>query len=551
MAEADLRTAVLIAGGGPVGLTLAIELGRRGVACVLLNDSPETARHPKANAIGARTMEHLRRLGVAERVRRAGLADDHPTDVAYFTRLTGRELARLHMPSRADALREAREGSGPWATAEPPHRCSQIYLERCLKERAAELPAVDLRFGWRLTGFHEESDRVIGVAEEKATGKRINIEARFLAGCDGARSIVRAGLGIEYAGESGVVRPFMGGSMFAAYFRAKPDRSWLSVGRSWQYWIVNADLRAVLIHVDDNSEFLVLVGMPKGGNAQSVDIRELMRRAAAAHVPLEAISSVPWTAGYALVTQSYGTDRIFLAGDSAHLFTPTGGLGMNTGVDDAVNLGWKLAALCAGWGGPRLGASYEFERRPIGIRNVDFARGFATSVGTVPVTEEIERDSAAGGAEREALGRRLRDHAWREFIIPGIQLGLHYDSSPCIVPDETPPPPDDPNRYVPNARPGGRAPHLWLAPAVALHDRLGPEFTLLRLGRGPVTDVSEISAAAAGRRVPLAILDLPGAEARDLYAADLVLVRPDQHVAWRGDKLPADSLGLIDRVRGA
>jgi hypothetical protein len=223
---------------------------------------------------------------------------------------------------------------------------------------------------------------------------------------------------------------------------------------------------------------------------------------------------------------------------------------MNTGVEDAVNLGWKLAAVCTGWGGAGLLATYEAERRPYGVKNVAFARGFAGSVGGVTVTPEIERDSAAGNAERAALGAHLNDHAFREFVIPGIQLGVCYDGSAAVAPDGTAPPAMEPTRYVPSATPGARAPHVWLGEGRALSDACGLDFTLLRLGGGG-TDTAPLERAAAARGVPLSVLDVPGHAARDLYARDLALVRPDHHIAWRGNALPADCGALLDRLRGA
>jgi len=539
-------TSVLIVGGGPVGLVIAIELGRRGIPCVVLNDAPDTASHPKANAIGARSMEHFRRIGVGSEIRAAGLDDDHPTDVAYFTSLTGIELARLELPSRVEALRRAQAGEGPWgASPEPPHRCSQIFLERALRRRAEELPAVTLRFGWRHLSFREASKAVLGEAEEIATGKRLSVRAKYLIGCDGGASAVRRQLGISYEGEHGVSRPMMGGSMHSAYFRAKADRSWLSVGRAWQYWCFNGDVRALIVHVDSHEQFLAQIRVPDGVEHRSVDSRALLHHAARKKFPLEIISTQPWLAGHALVARSYGGGRVFLAGDSAHLFTPTGGLGMNTGVDDAVNIAWKLAATLEGWGGERLLASYEAERRPMGARNIAFARDYAISISDVPISAEIESDTAAGRAERDAVGPRLAEHAFREFVIPGVQLGLRYLDSPVIAPDGSTPPPDTPNIYTPSACPGLRAPHLWLGED-ALYDRFGMGFTLLRMGRA---DAAPIVEAAKSRAVPLAVLDV--AEARSFYDADLALVRPDQHVAWRGNAAPADSYALIDRVRGA
>lgn len=533
-----------------MGLTVAMELGWRGVPCLLLNDKPETAKHPKANAVGARSMEHFRRLGIAGRLRKAGFPANHPTDVVYLTRLTGYELARFPQPSSAGAVENARAGKGPWPTPEPPHRISQIYLEAILKEHAETFPPVTLRYGWGLESFRQETDHVVAEAVETGTGRREIIRAGHLVGCDGPRSRVRKQLGIELEGESGVVRPFMGGSMLAVYFRAPSPRSWLAADPAWMYWIVNSEIRAVFISIDGHERFLYHTQVPPGTDPSSLDPLRLIHTAAGADFPLEILSSLPWVAGYSLVARSYGGDRVFLAGDSIHLFTPTGGLGMNTGLDDAVNLGWKLAALYHGWGGPKLLDSYEAERRPVGLRNVSFARSFATSVGTVPVSEAIESDTAEAAKERNSLGARLLDHARREFIIPGIWLGVRYDQSPIVSPDGAPDPSDDPGVYVPAARPGWRLPHLWLDDGASLFDHLGNGFTLLRLG-GSRADTSGLQRAASQRGVPLKLLEVPNPAARQLYERDLVLVRPDHHVAWRGDTVPEDALVLIDRVRGA
>ena len=539
-------TDVMIVGGGPVGLVIAIELGRRGLSCVLVNDAPSTATHPKANAIGSRSMEHFRRLGVAAKIRASGLDDHHPTDVSYFTSLTGIELARQRLPSRVDALKQARAGEGPWgASPEPPHRCSQIFLEKMLRERAAAFPSVTLRFGWKHSSFREQADGVVAGVEEVATGNRMTVRARYLVGCDGGASAVRRQLGISYEGEHGVERRMMGGSMHSAFFRAKIDKSWLSVAPSWQYWCFNPAISALIVHVDSHELFLAQIRVPEGVDHKDVDSRALIERAARATVPLEILSVQPWLAGHALVATSYGGGRVLLAGDSAHLFTPTGGLGMNTGVDDAVNLAWKLAAMLEGWGGDRLLASYEAERRPIGARNIAFARDYAISIGNIPISEEIEKETAAGREERAKVGALFAQHGFREFVIPGVQLGLSYAGSPVVAPDGTTPPPDTPNAYTPSACPGLRAPHLWLGEE-ALFDRFGLGFTLLRMGGA---DGQAIVEAAEIRKMPLNILDVR--EARGLYAAELALIRPDGHVAWRGDRAPADAQALIDRVRGA
>ena len=249
------------------------------------------------------------------------------------------------------------------------------------------------------------------------------------------------------------------------------------------------------------------------------------------------------------MAQSFGRDRIWLVGDAAHLFTPTGGLGMNTGVDDGVNLAWKLAATINGWGGPSLLATYEADRRPIGARNLAFARSFADSIGSFDVTPEIERESAAGAEERRRLGAHLADHGRREFIIPGIVLGVRYEDSPIIWPDGTPPIPDDPYDYVPSARPGSRAPHAWLSDGSALCDHFGAGFTLLRLAA--TAPVDDFLLAARERGLPMTVMDAGAEKLRERYEADLALVGPDGHVVWRGDAAPADCAVLIDCIRGA
>lgn len=541
---------VLIAGGGPVGMVLALELGRRGVACVLFNDRPGIAEAPKANATGPRSMEHLRRLGVAARFRALGLPPDYPTDVTYFTRLSGHELARLRLPPWGEAVAETRAGRGPWAAPEPAHRGSQLFLEQALFERLADFPAIERRFGWRVEDFAAGADGVGVRAVEVATGREHDFAGAFLVGADGGGSRVRKALGIDLVGEGGAVRHFMGGHMVAAHVRLGPWPGGRWPAPSWQYWTVTADIRALTLAIDGRDRYVMHVQLPEKRPLDAAYVRERVEQAAGGPALREILSFVPWTAGFRLLAERYGAARVFLAGDAAHLFTPTGGLGMNTGIDDAVNLAWKLAAVQRGWAGRHLLASYEAERRPVGARNLAFSKAFADSVGLTPATPEIERDTPAGAAERAAVGARLLDHAGREFLIPGLHLGYRYDASPVIVADGTPAPADPANDYAPTARPGHRAPHLWLGDDDALHDRLGVDFTLLLLK--PAPDLAAGFARAAARRgVPLAVLALDRADARDLYGADAALIRPDQIVAWRGGAAGADPGLVLDIARGA
>ncbi len=540
------RTPVVIAGAGPVGMVLALELGRRDVPCVLLNDRPGPSPQPKANATSPRTMEHLRRLGVAERFRKIGLPADHPTDVTYVTRLTGYELARQRLPCWRDAMAEGAEATGPWASPEPPHRASQIYLERVLYERLADFPCIDRRFGWRLEEFADKDDHVTCRAVDTQTGGVVNLSADWLVGCDGPGSMVRKGLGIRHEGDAEVERLIMGGTMLAVHLRLRRPAGFSWPERSWQFWTVNPEIRTLIIAIDGADEFVMHIAMKEGETPDEAAARELVNQAAGCQIDCEIISISPWTAGYRLLAERFRQGRVFIAGDAAHLFTPTGGLGMNTGVEDAVNLGWKLASVANGWGGDRLLDSYEADRRPVAARNLAFSKAFADSVGLTPASPAIEDDTEAGAAERQHTGAHLLEHARREFLIPGIHLGYRYEGSALVVPDGTPEPDDPPNAYSPTARPGHRAPHAWLEAGVALYDRFGAEFTLLSFGGEP----GSIPGAFASANTPLAILEIDDPAIAALYQRQLALIGPDQHVLWRGDAPTDDGARLAATVTG-
>ena len=545
------HTSVIIAGGGPAGLILAIELGRRGVPAILLEDDPGPLDFPKANATTSRTMEHFRRLGFSQEIRALGQPRAYPQDIAYFTRYDRQELARVRWPSReqAEALRE--DSRSRWPTPEPLHRTQQMYIEPVLKRQAERHASLQLRFGWKLVSSESSADGVSVVAEQVATGKRETLRADYLAGCDGPRSVVRESLGIRYGGWSGESRDFMGGRMLAVYFRSPEFYREIGAERAWQYWAMSRGCRGLLIAID-GERFVYHAQLPDGMKGSDELGLDWLFRSVGRKFPLELYGSADWTAGFALVADRYtdAHNRVFLVGDAAHLFTPTGGQGYNTTVDDAANLGWKLAAVCKGWGGRELLTTYEGERKPIGHRNTGFARAMADSIGRIPVPECIEDDSPDGAAARAEIGPKLDLHCNTEFDIPGIHFGVFYGTSTIVSHDGTPPPIDDWHRYTPHATPGARAPHLWLDDGVSIFDRFGRDFTLLRVGVGVGTDVQALTDAAAKRGIPLDVLDVPGAEARELYARDYVLIRPDHHVAWRDDALPSDPGALLDRVTG-
>ena len=549
--EARVEVAVLIAGGGPCGLMLANELGRRGVSAVLVDDKPGTAFNPQANATQARSMEHYRRLGFADEIRQAGLPADYPTDVAYFTRFASHELARFRLPPSGRAGELVKGLSGSWSAAELPHRVSQKFVEAVLRRQAERLPGIQLHYGHRLISYVSDDAGIVADIERLDDNSRMQVRAGFLVGADGPRSLVRQSLGIAYGGERGTQRDFMGGRMLAVYLRSSDFYARVPHAKAWMYNCFNRDRRAFMASVNGRDEFAFHTQLHPGEDANAITVTEAkaaFQRACGLAVSCEVLSFQTWTAGHALVADGMQKGKVFLGGDAAHLFTPTGGLGYNTAIEDAVNLGWKVASVVKGVSPAALLDSYEVERRPVALRNTDYARRFADSLGRFTAAPETEDDSVAGSEARRVAGAYLEQHARAEFNIPGITFGGRYDGSPIIMSDGSLPPPDAANVYVPSACPGGRAPHAWLDDGISLYDLFGFEWTLLQFGDG--ASVDPLLAAAHVWGADLKLVTLP-ASLRALYEADLALIRPDQVVAWRGSASQADKLvGVFAQALG-
>jgi len=382
-------------------------------------------------------------------------------------------------------------------------------------------------------------------------GEPVVVRAGFLVGADGPRSDVRRRLGIEWGGVTGIQREFMGGKMFSLYLRSPQFLSVLKHPKAWMYVAVNRQRRAFMASVDGRAEYAFHAAVHPNEDADrwtAADAHRVFTEAVGVEVPIEVLSMGTWLAGHALVAKRFQRGHVFIAGDAAHLFTPTGGLGYNTAVEDAVNLGWKLAAVLRGHAPLALLQSYEAERRPLAERNTGYARRFADSVGLFAARPELEEDSPCGDAERRVAAEHLNAHARLEFNIPGVTFGGRYDGSPLIVSDGTVPPPDEPNRYTHSACPGGRPPHIWLDDGGSLFDRFGPEWTLLALGPEP-PDTEPFEALARVRGLDLCVVRLPQPALRALYEACLVLIRPDQMVAWRG-ACADDARAVLDQATG-
>lgn len=547
------ETDVAIIGGGPAGLMLAIELGCRGVACVVLEEDFDPPDFPKANATSSRTMEHYRRRGFSEEIRSLGLTENYPQDIVYCTTLAGHELTRFSIPSRAEAKALSAfgdYGESLWPTPELPHRVQQMMIEPVLRREAESYPCVELMCGWRAESIQMDASQVDILATSTVGQGELKLWARYIVGCDGPRSLVRKTLEIQLSGQSGEARDFFGGQMLSVFFSSKELYGILGKKQAWQYWAVNPTQRGLLFAIDGIGKFLFGLQLKPGQTVESVDFQAALFAAVGAAFQYELHATAPWLAGFTLVANKFSKGRALIAGDAAHLFTPTGGMGYNTSVDDAVNLGWKLAAVIQGWADPVLLDSYEAERRPIAQRNTAFARTMADSIGKVALPEDLLSESPSGEQARRELGAVLNQHVRTEFNIPGLQLGLRYEDNPIVAKEKEPPPPDLANLYQPNARPGARAPHVWINEKSIL-DLFGRDYTLLCFqSEGESAqheDVDEWQRQAAMLKVPLSVLYCYQAEARALYNADRILIRPDHHVAWRGG-ISADVAAVLNMV---
>lgn len=543
-----MKTDVLIVGGGPVGATLAIDLAQRGVSVVVL-EMRHRGEPPsvKCNHVSARSMELFRRLGVAGKLRDAGLPADYPNDVAYRTTMVGRELTRIPIPCRRDRFSATGGPDTWWPTPEPPHRINQIYLEPLLVETAAATPGVTLLNRVMFDRLTAADDHVDVEAHELDGGRPLRIQARYMVGCDGGRSEVRRQIGAKLQGDAVVQR------VQSTFIRAPKLIDMLTTAPAWGNFSLNPRRSGNVYAIDGRETWLVHNYLrPSEPDFDSVDRDAALRQilGVGADFSYEVMGNEDWF-GRRLVVDKMREGRVFVCGDAAHLWVPYAGYGMNAGLADAANLAWMLAAVVKGWGEEALLDAHARERHPITEQVSHYAMNHAEQMarqrGGVP--DNIEEESSEGAAARAELGQSAYDLNVQQYCCGGLNFGYFYDDSPIISYDGEQAPGYSMANFTPSTVPGCRTPHIFLPGGRSLYDAMGSDHVLLRLD--PEVDVDALVQAAHARALPMKVVDVPKTKDCEVFDHKLVLARPDQHVAWRGDASPGDALALVDHLRGA
>ncbi|WP_445322825.1 FAD-dependent oxidoreductase [Ramlibacter sp. AN1015] len=525
-----------------------MDLASRGVR-VTVAETRRFAEPPnvKCNHVSARSMEVFRRLGVAGALREAGLPADYPHDVAFRTSVCGTELTRIPIPSRRD---RATATGGPdtwWPTPEPPHRINQLFLEPILLRHAAQQPQVRICNRTEVTGFTQDDAGVTATLRDLETGTERSLRSRFLAGCDGGSSGVRKRIGTRLEGTPVIQR------VQSTYIRAPGLRAMIPGTPAWGFYAVNPRRCGTVFAIDGHETWLVHNHL----NAEETEFDSVDRDWAIRQImgvgddfDYEVLSREDWV-GRRLVAERFRDRKVFIAGDAAHLWVPYAGYGMNAGIADAVNLSWLLAARLQGWGDEAILDAYEAERQPITQQVSNFAMDHAQKMikARRAVPQDIEAPGEAGEQLRAEIGREAYALNVQQFCCGGLNFGYYYEGSPILVPDGEAPPPYTMGDFTESTVPGCRVPHFWLPDRRSLFDAFGPGYTLLRFDRS--LDIAPLQRAAEARRMPLEVLDVEGVPVPAAYRHRLVLARADQHVAWRGDSLPADTVALVERLRGA
>jgi 2-polyprenyl-6-methoxyphenol hydroxylase-like FAD-dependent oxidoreductase len=538
-----LECEILVIGAGPVGLALAGDLGSRGRQCIVVDRGDGSVFQPKMDLVGIRTMEYCRRWGIVGDVEASPYDRDYPQDNVYLTTLNGYELGRQAMPSMRAEL-------PPPESPQKRERCPQNMFDPILRNFAEAQPGVRLLYQHEYVSFDEDGDGVTAKIVRQSDNHAFEIRARYLVGCDGGRSSVREQLGIGMKGKG--VLTYTTNTIFRC-----PELNKLHDKEpGYRYMFVDGTgVWATIVAINGNDCWrMSIVGNADERTRYTHDeLKRFACRALGRPFEPEILSVLNWTREE-LVAERYRRGRVFICGDACHLTSPTGGLGMNTGIGDAVDLSWKLDATLQGWGGPALFDAYEIERKPIAERITRFSTGNLETMKRVANSSRLEEDSAIGAAERHSVGEALGEGLKREWFSLNMHLGNRYVDSPvCVYPEyedreQIAAEYNDGVNYRPTTRPGCRAPHAWLADGRSTLDLFGRGYVLMSFIA--VDEVQRFADAAREAGVPLALhmLDEPAVAA--LYEKRHVLVRPDGHVAWRGDALPIDPAALLATISG-
>ena len=545
-----LSADVVVVGAGPVGLTLAMDLAWRGVDVIVLET--RTRGEPpsvKSNHVSARSMEIFRRLGVARKVRDAGLPPDYPNDVVYRTSFLGRELTRIKIPCRAERYTATGGPDTWWPTPEPPHRINQIYLEPVLLGHLSSMPNVRILHATTLTDFVQTAEGVEAHARENESARPVEIASKFLIGCDGGRSSVRKKIGATLSGDVALQH------VQSTYIRAPRLLDMLrdrGGTRAWGSFSLNARQSGNVYAIDGKQDWLVHVYLKSGiTDFEAVDRDAAIRTVLGVDdsFAYQLLSKEDWV-GRRLIVDKMRKGRVFICGDACHLWVPYAGYGMNAGIADAANLAWLLAAHLEGWGGDKMLAAYQAERLPITEQVSHFAMDHAHAMTKArkSVGVEIEVDGVEADAYRAMIGKTTYDLNVQQYCCAGLNFGYYYDRSPIIAYDGEAAPAYSMGSFTPSTVPGARAPHLWLAGGLSLYDEFGPYYTLLRFDRD--VDIAGVVEAAEISAIPLKVINIFAGVAAEVYRHKLVIARTDQHVAWRGNSLPSDLTALVQCLAG-
>lgn len=529
-----IHTDVLIVGAGPAGLSLATELGNRGINCIIIERNNRVGNAPRAKTSNVRTMEHFRRWGIADNLRKASkLPADYPSDIIFSTRLNGHFLAKIENAFNCSSVKNNHY-------SEHAQWIPQYEVETVLKDNVETLPSVKLLFKCSLLEATQDENNVFAKIKDETTDSEFEVVSKYLVGADGARSIIREIIGAKMTGKHGFSKNFN------VQFKAPELAKLIKFGPAIMYWQINNEVPSLIGPMEGNDLwYFIATGI--NGEKEDLDPVELIKKATNFDFDIEVVGTSPWLA-HSLIANKYSEGRMLLIGDACHLHPPFGGYGMNMGIGDGVDLGWKLAAVLNNWGGEKLIESYEIERRPIHQKVIEESVANYNAVGNQLFKAGLESDGIEGESTRNQVATNILTTKIREFWSLGVVLGNNLDESPIVVPDGSLAPVWNSMNYQPSAHPGCLAPHLWLRDGSSLYDHFGDSYTLLITeGNNASTKYDEI---LNEKNIPLKVIAPNDDRLSAIYQAQYVLVRPDQHVAWRSDLIPENFEEIFNLVRG-